>query len=271
MHVSVLSATTGELVWHYTSGSFWQARGWELRMWLCEAIHCAQYFSVILFVRQLLLCEMARLGEYAEGNALTVYMLRREIADPTESDLLMATSALRYCNRFGLWAVLSRGVHMRVLLPEVPGGTGLVSPLVLAIQGRYQEDPDLEYELPDTIQALLWACCSPHDFGMPEVSPLCDALRSGDDMAVSLLLQHRASPSRREEGGNDPIFVAIQHSSAENVHRLLQYSADPRSREAVPSREGHAGRRRLRRRTALEAAASHPRCQRILLDFIGGI
>ena len=127
---------------------------------------------------------------------------------------------------------------MRVLLPEVPGGTGRVSPLVLAIQGRYQEDPDLEYELPNTIQALLWACCSPHDFGMPEVSPLCEALRSGDDMAVSLLLQHRASPSRREEGSNDPIFVAIQMSSAEKVHRLLQYSADPRSREAVPSNFG---------------------------------
>ena len=47
------------------------------------------------------------------------------------------------------------GVHMRVLLPELPGGTTRVSPLVLAIQGRYQEDPDLEYELPNTIQALL--------------------------------------------------------------------------------------------------------------------
>ena len=168
-------------------------------------------------------------------------------------------------------SIVSGGAYERVLLPEIPGGTGQVSPLVLAIQGRYQEDPDLDYELPNTIQALLWACCSPHDFGRPEVSPLCEALRAGDDMAVSLLLQHRASPSRREEGGNDPIFVAIQMSSAENVHRLLQYSADPRSTEAVPSREGHAGRRRLQRRTALEAAASHPRCRRVILDFMAGI
>ena len=104
---------------------------------------------------------------------------------------------------------------------------------------------------------------------MPEVSPLCEALRSGDDMAVLLLLQHRASRSRREEGNNDPIFVAIQMNSAENVHRLLQYSADPRSREAVPSREGYAGRcRLLRRRTALEAAASLPRCRQVILDFM---
>ena len=135
----------------------------------------------------------------ANGVVLTVYMLRRGIADPTDSDLQQATEALRYSNRFGLWAVLPRGVHMRVLLPEIPGGSGRVSPLVTAIQGRYQEDPEQEYELPNTIQALLWACCSPHDFGMPEVSPLCEALRSGDDMIVLLLLQHRASPSRREE------------------------------------------------------------------------
>ena len=119
------------------------------------------------------------------------------------------------------------------------------------------------------MQALLWACCSPHDYGMPEVSPLGEALRSGDDIVVSLLLQHRANPSRREEGGNDPIFLAIQMNSAENIHRLLQYNANPRSREAVPSEDGSGGRRRiLRRRTALEAAASLPRCRQVILDFI---
>ena len=82
-------------------------------------------------------------------------MIRRSIADPTDSDLQLAIDALHYSDRYGLWAVLSRGVHMRVLLPEIPGGTGRVSPLVSAIQSRYQEDPDLEYELPNTIQALL--------------------------------------------------------------------------------------------------------------------
>ena len=234
-------------------------------------MRCAQYFSVILLVRQLLLCDLAYVSEYADGEVLTVSMLRRGIADPTDSDLQQATEALRYSNRVELWAVLSQGIHMRVLLPEIPGGTRRVNPLVTAIQSRYQEDPDQEYDLPNTIQALLWACCSPHDFGMPEVSPLCEALRAGDDTIVSLLLQYRASPSRREEGSNDPIFVAIQMSSAENVHRLLQYSADPRSREAIPSREGHAGRRRLRRRTAMEVAAAHPRCQRVIREFMSGI
>ena len=113
---------------------------------------------------------------------------------------------------------------MRVLLPAIPGSTERISPLVTAIQSRHQEDPHQEQELPNTIEALLWACCSPHDFGMPEVSPLSEALRTGDDEIVLLLLQHRASPPRREDGSNDPIFVAIQMSSAENVRRLLQFS-----------------------------------------------
>ena len=109
MRVIVLSASTGELVWDYTSGSFRQARGWELRMWLCDAIHCAQYFSVLLLVRQLLLCDMAYIREYAEDDVLTVYMLRRGIADPSDYDTLQVTTALRYSDRLGLWTVLSRG------------------------------------------------------------------------------------------------------------------------------------------------------------------
>ena len=270
MRVVVLSAATGELVWDHTNTTFWQMRGWELRGWLCEAIRCAQYFSVILLVQQLLLCDMACIGEYAEGEVLTIYMLRRGIANPTDFNLQQATAALRSSDRFRLWSVLSQGIHMRVLLPAIPNGMERISPLVLAIQSRHQEHPHQEQDLPNTVQALLWACCSPHDFGMPEVSPLCEALRSGDDEIVLLLLQYRASPSRREDGSNDPIFVAIQMSSAENVRRLLQFSADPRSREAVPSREGHAGRRRLRRRTAMEAAAAHPHCQRVIRDFIIG-
>ena len=94
MQVVVLSAATGELVWEYSSGSLWRARGWELRMWLCEAIHCGLYFSVVLFVRQMLLCDIAYIGEYAEGNVLTVYMLRREIDNPSDYDALQVENCL---------------------------------------------------------------------------------------------------------------------------------------------------------------------------------
>ena len=75
MRVVVLSAATGELVWDHTNTSFWQIRGWELRGWLCEAIRSAQYFSVILLVKQLLLCDIAYIGEYADGEVLAVFML----------------------------------------------------------------------------------------------------------------------------------------------------------------------------------------------------
>ena len=92
-----------------------------------------------------------------------------------------------------LWAVLSQGIHMRVLLPAIPCSTERISPSVTAIQSRHEEDPRHEQDLP-TNQALLWACCSPHDFGMPKVWPLCEALRAGDDEIVVLLLKHRSVP-----------------------------------------------------------------------------
>ena len=132
---------------------------------------------------------MACLGDYAEGEVLTIYMLRRGIANPTDINLQQATAALRSSDRFRLWSVLSQGIHMRVLLPAIPNGMERISPLVLAIQSRHQEHPDQGQDLPNTVQALLWACCSPHDFGMPEVSPLSEALRAGDDEIVLLLLQ----------------------------------------------------------------------------------
>ena len=156
----------------------------------------------------------------------------------------------------------------------LPSGTLRVNPLVLAIhsiQANYEEDPEREYHVPDTVQALLWACCDPDDFGAPEISPLCEAIRSCDHVAVSLLLRHHANPSRREDGNNAPIFLAIQTSSAETVQLLLQYH--PRSREAVPTAEGSLWdrRRTVRRRTAIEAAASCPRCRRVIPDCIAGI
>ena len=108
MRVIVISASTGGLVWDCTSGSFRQARGWELRMWLCDAINCTLYFSVVLFTREMLLCDMAYINEYAEGNLLTVYMLRREIDNPSDYDTRQVETALRFSDRLGLWAVASR-------------------------------------------------------------------------------------------------------------------------------------------------------------------
>ena len=97
------------------------------------------------------------------------------------------------------------------------------------------------------------------------------AIKSGDDIKVSQLLTSGANPSRREDGGNDPIFLAIQVCSADYVRLWLEHRADPRSREAVPSADSCIrGRRSVRRRTAREAAASFPRLRTVVLDAIAG-
>ena len=152
---------------------------------------------MILLVQQLLLYDLARLGDYAEGNVLTIYLLRRGIANPTGFNLQQVTAALRSSDRLRLWLVLAQGIHMRILLPAPSNSLERISPLVLAIQSRHQEHPDQGQELPNTVQALLWACCSPHDFGMPEMSPLCEALRAGDDEIV--LYCCNTGPARPDE------------------------------------------------------------------------
>ena len=93
----------------------------------------------------------------------------------------------------------------------------MVSPMVLAIQSRYLDDPEQEYELPTTIQTLLWACYPPHDFGAPEVSPLFEAIR------VEMIWQQEF-----------PIIVAAARRSASCVQILLAYGADPCSAEQIP-------------------------------------
>ena len=51
--------------------------------------------------------------------------------------------------------------------------------------------------------------------------------------------------ARRKEA-TTPYLWPLRCNSAENLHQLLQYSADPGSREAVPTEEKSGGRRRLR-------------------------
>ena len=48
--------------------------------WLCDAIHCAQFFSVILLVGRFLLCDIACIGEYADGGSLTAYFTEGDMS-----------------------------------------------------------------------------------------------------------------------------------------------------------------------------------------------
>ena len=79
----------------------------------------------------------------------------------------------------------------------------------------------------------------------------CAKRRGLDDMGF-IASATQSESIMREEGSNDPVFVAIQMSSAEKFIGCFNIQRTP-AREAIPSREGDAGRRRLRRRRALEA------------------
>ena len=121
--VRVFSAGTGQLLWDCTSR--WElqhARGWELRMWTCAAINCRQYFSVILLVRQLFLCDMAFISEYVVDDSLVVYLVRRQIMDPSILDLQQAAEAIRQssvtdfsCGRYCLAESTCASLYRQVL------------------------------------------------------------------------------------------------------------------------------------------------------------
>ena len=64
-------------------------------------------------------------------------------------------------------------MHMKLVLPQ---GTARVNFLVMAIQANCQEDPDIDYDLLNTVQAVLPTG--------KQISPFREPLRSGDDVAV---------------------------------------------------------------------------------------
>ena len=107
-----------------------------------------------------------------------------------------------------------------------------INPLVLAIEESkpitFEEDDD-GCLLPDTVQALLLAHCDPNDVGVTELSPLCEAIRSGDCRAITQLLTFRANPNRGEQGSNVP-----SSRSLVSVPWTMRYR-NPRAREAAPT------------------------------------
>ena len=105
------------------------------------------------------------------------------------------------------------------------------------------------------------AHCDPNDFGDPQASPLCEAIRSGDCQAVS------PNPNRAEDGQTAPIFAAIAISSAEYVQMLITHRANLRE-VILATLECRRGRCVVKRRTAIEVAAHKPRIRSVLLDAI---
>ena len=141
--------------------------------------------------------------DFACDGLLAAQAVRHGVTSLAAVQAVMESVMLR--DRERLWTIF---VHGRFVFRALPHGAELINPLVMAVRANYVED-EVDCCLPDTVQTLLFAHCEPNDFCSPEVSPLRDAIRSGDCRAVAHLLRFRANPNRSEDSQNAPIFTAI--------------------------------------------------------------
>ena len=172
---------------------------------------------------------------------LCFHAVQRPLRQPTDEERREFIQGIQLRHRTDLWRLLSRGIRMR---STIPGGTVKVNPIVQAIEANYL-DADEEFELSDPVIALLWARVDPNEVGAPRVSPLGQAIRSGDDTAVEQLLKHRADPSYREHEHEAPIFQAITVCSPYYVRLLLTARVDPLSKEHRPTTTQFSPQREL--------------------------
>ena len=152
--------------------------------------------------------------------------------------------------------------------PFMPRGTARVNPLVCAIEANYLDETE-DDELPDIVQTLLLARVDPNNAAAPPVSPLGQAIRSGDARAVEMLLRYRADPSYREHDYEVPLLQAIAANAVSCVRLLLAYRVDPQATEHFPStaysiRQANSGWRR----TARELAEPHSEIVAVLQNHI---
>ena len=158
--------------------------------------------------------------------------------------------------------IVSRSPHARH--STVRYCTARVSPLVLALQAN----------LDTSCLILSRRCYGPAALLMilGHRKPLHLRKPSGQAMMWLCLNSSDTVQIHQEEKTATMNLSSWQFSLsfAERVRLLLLYRANLRAREAVPTPEGGQwGRRRtVRRRTALEAAASCSSCRRIILDFL---
>ena len=79
--------------------------------------------------------------------------------------------------------------------------------LVRAIEANYVERSE-HYRFPNTVQTLLWVRCDPNQAGRDQRLPLNQAIRSGDERAVELLLRAQANPTLADTGHEAPLLLA---------------------------------------------------------------
>ena len=258
MEISVIQATTGNLLYASSYSTTNEVRIWELRLHLCQALKSMAYFSWMIFHDQALADDTtfvsAYRGDISEATIL-FHAVRREPRPPTEEEQRGIMDCIQLRHRSHVWTIMSRGLHMTSTLPR---GTARESTLVRAITADYPPMFD-SGPLPDSLTTLLLAQCDPNTMGTPPLSPLGAAIRRGEERTVELLLQYQADPQLREHAQEVPLLPAVAKGAFNCVKILLDYRADPSSTEYLPTAE-YAVRSssKVWRKSAMEVAAPFP-------------
>ena len=184
--VSIRLALTGELLCEWERSEVGELRVWELKQRLCQVIASGEYFAWQLHDDRRLLKDHHFVANIASNTeqGLSLFAIKRRLRPPTldeRADLLYYVSI---CHRRKLWKLVSEGIQVTA----VTGTSDNICTLVRAIEANYVERSE-HYSFPDTVQTLLWAQCDPNQAGRNQRLPLNQAIRSGDDHAVELLLQ----------------------------------------------------------------------------------
>ena len=108
---------------------------------------------------------------------------------------------------------------------------------------------------PRALESLLKSRCSPNEFGTPETSPLCVAVRARDVESVNDLLAYAADPNLAPEDTDPPLCTAARYHMKEIAVSLALGRADV-NRRCRPGQTGDALAERLGL-TPLQLAAGH--------------
>ena len=146
----------------------------------------------------------------------------------------------------------------------IPRRTVRINPLIQAIESNWHEGNRVR-EYPDSVLALLYAQVDPNNLGAPPVSFLGHAVRFHNDSVVEHLLEYRADTEYQEHGQELPLIQAVQTGLERCVTLLLRHRANPLATELHPYAEGPIRRgTRVRRRSAIEFARPHSQIAALL-------
>ena len=211
MKVSIRLAFTGEILYEGDSSEVGELRVWELKQRFCRVTNSDEYFAWQLYDDGRLLKDhhfVANIATNAEAG-LPLFAIKRRLRPPPLDESADILYYVTICHRRKLWRLVSEGIEVTA----VTGTSDNICTLVRAIEANYVERSE-NYSFPDTVQTLLWARCDPNQAGRDQRLPLNQAIRSGDDRAVELLLRAQANPMLADTGHEAPLLLAVREPPA---------------------------------------------------------